>query len=154
MKLSQIKGADAIDVLARIIQPIANIALDKEAMEAIKLKPVEKEGKTPEQIRELALQRIRDAIPAMLGKHRMDICEIIAAIKAPISISHQFLTRSIIAVSASNDTLFPVLPVLLLGVNFGINFSKYLKRFIHRPAAQSRALMSFPHRHPGIRNRP
>lgn len=80
MKLSQIKGADAIDVLARIIQPIANIALDKEAMEAIKLKPVEKDGKSPEQIRELALQRIREAIPAMLGKHRMDICEIIAAI--------------------------------------------------------------------------
>lgn len=80
MKLSQIKGADAIDVLARIIQPIANIALDKEAMEAIKLKPVEKDGKSPEHIRELALQRIREAIPAMLGKHRMDICEIIAAI--------------------------------------------------------------------------
>lgn len=80
MKLSQIKGADAIDVLARIIQPIANIALDKDAFNAIKLKPVEKEGKTPEQIRELALQRIREAIPAMLGKHRMDICEIIAAI--------------------------------------------------------------------------
>lgn len=80
MKLSQIKGADAIDVLARIIQPIANIALDKDAFNAIKLKPVEKEGKTPDQIRELALQRIREAIPAMLGKHRMDICEIIAAI--------------------------------------------------------------------------
>ena len=80
MKLSQIKGTDAIDVLARIIQPIANIALDKDALEAIKLKPVEKESKTPEQIRELALQRISDAIPAMLGNHRMDICEIIAAI--------------------------------------------------------------------------
>ena len=80
MKLSQIKGADAIDVLARIIQPIANIALDKDAFEAIKLKPVEKDGKTPEQIRELALQRIREAIPAMLGKHRDDICDIIAAI--------------------------------------------------------------------------
>lgn len=80
MKLSQIKGADAIDVLARIIQPIANIALDKDALNAIKLKPVEKEGKTPEQIRELAMVRIREAIPAMLGKHRDDICEIIAAI--------------------------------------------------------------------------
>ena len=80
MKLSQIKGTDAIDVLARIIQPIANIALDKEAFDAIKLKAVEKEGKTPEQIRELALQRVREAIPAMLGTHRDDICEIIAAI--------------------------------------------------------------------------
>ena len=85
MKLSQIKGAEAIDVLARIIQPIANIALDKEALEAIKLKPVEKDGKTPEQIRELALQRIREAIPAMLGKHRDDICEIIAAINGQTS---------------------------------------------------------------------
>lgn len=80
MKLSQIKGADAIDVLARIIQPIANIALDKEAMQAIKLKPVDKKGKSAEEIRELALERIREAIPAMLGKHRMDICEIVAAI--------------------------------------------------------------------------
>lgn len=80
MKLSQIRGTDAIDVLARIIQPIANIALDKESFDAIKLKPVEKEGKTPEQIRALAMMRVREAIPAMLGKHRMDICEIIAAI--------------------------------------------------------------------------
>lgn len=80
MKLSQIKGTDAIDVLARIIQPIANIAIDKEAFSAIKIKAVDKEGKTPEQIRELALQRVREAIPAMLGKHRDDICEIIAAI--------------------------------------------------------------------------
>lgn len=80
MKLSQIKGADAIDVLARIIQPIANIALDKGALEAIKLKPVDKKGKTNEQIRELALERIREAIPVMLGAHRMDICDIIAAI--------------------------------------------------------------------------
>lgn len=80
MKLSQIKGTDAIDVLARIIQPIANIALDKEAFNAIKLKPVDKKGKSNEEIRELALARVREAIPAMLGKHRMDICEIIAAI--------------------------------------------------------------------------
>lgn len=80
MKLSQIKGTDAIDVLARIIQPIANIALDKEALEAIKIKAVEKDGKTHEQICEIALHRISEAIPAMLGKHRDDICEIIAAI--------------------------------------------------------------------------
>ena len=46
MKLSQIKGTDAIDVLARIIQPIANIALDKASFDAIKLKPVDKEGKS------------------------------------------------------------------------------------------------------------
>ena len=80
MKLSQIKGTDAIDVLARIIQPIANSALDKESFDAIKLKPVDKEGKSAEEIRELAMMRVREAIPAMLGKHRDDICEIIAAI--------------------------------------------------------------------------
>lgn len=80
MKLSQIKGTDAIDVLARIIQPIANIALDKESFDAIKLKPVDKEGKSAEEIRALAMMRVREAIPAMLGKHRDDICEIIAAI--------------------------------------------------------------------------
>lgn len=80
MKLSQIKGTDAIDVLARIIQPIANIALDKESFDAIKLKAVDKEGKSADEIRALAMMRVREAIPAMLGKHRDDICEIIAAI--------------------------------------------------------------------------
>lgn len=80
MKLSQIKGTDAIDVLARIIQPIANIALDKESFDAIKLKAVDKDGKSAEEIRALAMMRVREAIPAMLGKHRDDICEIIAAI--------------------------------------------------------------------------
>lgn len=80
MKLSQIKGTDAIDVLARIIQPIANIALDKASFDAIKLKPVDKEGKSAEEIRALAMMRVREAIPAMLGTHRDDICEIIAAI--------------------------------------------------------------------------
>lgn len=80
MKLSQIKGTDAIDVLARIIQPIANIALDKASFDAIKLKPVDKEGKSAEEIRALAMLRVREAIPVMLGTHRDDICEIIAAI--------------------------------------------------------------------------
>lgn len=80
MKLSQIKGTDAIDVLARIIQPIANIALDKASFDAIKLKPVDKEGKSDEEIRALAMARVREAIPVMLGAHRDDICEIIAAI--------------------------------------------------------------------------
>lgn len=80
MKLSQIKGTDAIDVLARIIQPIANIALDKASFDAIKLKPVDKEGKSAEEIRALAMVRVREAIPAMLDTHRDDICEIIAAI--------------------------------------------------------------------------
>ena len=80
MKLSQIKGTDAIDVLARIIQPIANIALDKASFDAIKLKPVDKEGKSADEIRALAVVRVREAIPAMLGAHRDDMCEIIAAI--------------------------------------------------------------------------
>lgn len=80
MKLSQIKGTDAIDVLARIIQPIANIALDKDAFDAIKLKAVDKDGKSADEIRALAMVRVREAIPAMLGTHRDDICEIIAAI--------------------------------------------------------------------------
>lgn len=80
MKLSQIKGADAVDVLARIIQPIANIALDKSTMQALQLSVANRADLDDDALRELAVNRLKSAIPALLIAHRDDVIEIIAAI--------------------------------------------------------------------------
>lgn len=77
MKLSDIKGERTLDVIADIIDPLANIAGDKKAMELFTKKKLP-EGKTP---REFAVERVRKNLPAMLKHHKKDIITILAAVE-------------------------------------------------------------------------
>lgn len=77
MKLSQIKGDRAFEVIAEIIDPIANIATDKEAgklFTKVKLP----EGADP---KEFLLNRIKQHLPYLLKSHKTDIMTILAAIE-------------------------------------------------------------------------
>lgn len=76
MKLSQIKGERTIDVVADIIEPIANIAMDKTAGEMFTRKPLPK-GKTAKQF---MFERITKSLPVLLKNHKMDVITIMAAI--------------------------------------------------------------------------
>lgn len=76
MKLSDVKGERALDVIADIIDPIANIASDKEAMEMFSRKKLP-EGKT---VQEYALERVKRSAPKLLKNHKSDIIQILAAI--------------------------------------------------------------------------
>lgn len=77
MKLSDVKGERVFDVLADIIDPIANIAEDEQAAALFK------KAKLPESMApgKFLLERARKAVPALLRGHKGDIIAILAAIE-------------------------------------------------------------------------
>ena len=77
MKLSNIKGERTLDVIADIIEPIANIANDEEATSLFK------KEKTPEGItaKKFLVERIKKSVPILLKEHKQDIISILAAIE-------------------------------------------------------------------------
>lgn len=76
MRLSDIKGERTLDVIAEIIEPIAEIASDPKAAELFGRKPLP-EGMTA---REFALERIRSGVPKLMKDHKKSIIAILAAI--------------------------------------------------------------------------
>ena len=77
MRLSDIQGERVFDVIADIIDPIANIAEDDAASALFKRKKLP-EGMT---VKQFATQRARKALPALLNGHKGDIIAILAAIE-------------------------------------------------------------------------
>ena len=76
MKLSQIKGDRVIEVVADIIDPISNIAMDKKASELFNRATLP-EDTDP---KEFLLKRIKSSVPYLLKEHKADIVAILAAI--------------------------------------------------------------------------
>lgn len=77
MKLSDIKGDRVLDVIADIIDPIANMVQDKDVAAMFKREAVP-EGMEP---REFFAARMRAGMPALLKGHKSDIIAIMAAIE-------------------------------------------------------------------------
>lgn len=77
MKLSDIHGERVFDVIADIIDPIANIAEDEKASAMFRREKIP-EGMT---VKEFAMQRARKALPALLKQHKGDIINILSAIE-------------------------------------------------------------------------
>lgn len=77
MRLSDIKGERTLDVIADIIDPIANIAEDEEAS-ALFRKEKLPDGMTP---KKFLLQRAKKAVPALLKGHKSDIISILSTIE-------------------------------------------------------------------------
>lgn len=77
MRLSDIRGDRTLDVIADIIDPIANIAEDPEAAELFTKKPLPA-GMTP---RKFLLQRARASVPALLKGHKEDVITILSTIE-------------------------------------------------------------------------
>lgn len=76
MRLSDVKGARVLEVLAEIAEPVISIASDKEATAFFTgIKP--KKGQTQE---EAFAQRMREGAPALLKGHGDDIVRILAAL--------------------------------------------------------------------------
>lgn len=77
MRLSDIKGDRAIDVIADIIEPITCIAEDETASNLFSRKPL------PEGVsaKKFTLERIRKNLPALLKGHKDDIIAILSAIE-------------------------------------------------------------------------
>jgi len=77
MKLSDIKGDRVLDVIADIIDPIANIVQDKDVAAMFERKAV------PEGMgaRDFFAKRMRKGLPVLLKGHKADIIAIMAAIE-------------------------------------------------------------------------
>jgi hypothetical protein len=76
MKLSDIKGERALDVIGEIIAPVANLAQD-EAVKALFVKQKVEEGQTAES---MLLDRIKAGVPAMIKNHKDDLVTVLAAL--------------------------------------------------------------------------
>lgn len=77
MKLSDIKGERVFDVIADIIDPIANIAADDEVAELFKRKAVPN-GENP---RIFGINRIRTSVPKLIKNHKGDMITILSTIE-------------------------------------------------------------------------
>lgn len=77
MRLSDIHGERVFDVIADIIDPIANIAEDEKASAMFRREKIP-EGMTA---KKFAMQRARRATPALLHGHKNDIVAILATIE-------------------------------------------------------------------------
>ena len=77
MRLSDIKGDRVFDVIADIIDPIANIASDETASALFKREKLP-EGMTA---KAFLLERARKAVPALLKGHKGDIITVLASIE-------------------------------------------------------------------------
>ena len=77
MKLSDIHGERVFDVIADIIDPIANIASDETASALFKREKLP-EGMTA---KAFLLERARKAVPALLKGHKIDIITVLATIE-------------------------------------------------------------------------
>lgn len=77
MRLSEIKGERALDVIAEVIEPICNIAQDKTAAELFKRSEIPEGVSTQEYV----LNRWKKTLPKLLKGHKADIIAIGAAIE-------------------------------------------------------------------------
>lgn len=76
MKLGDIKGDRCFDVVADLVGPVSNIALDTKSAELFKRKKVP-EGKDTYVF---FVERLKDGLPALLRDHKEDFISIMAAL--------------------------------------------------------------------------
>lgn len=76
VKLSDITGERAIDVVAEIVEPITNLAANKDFSDLFVVKKLP-EGMTKQQF---AMKRIGKAVPALLKQNKKDLVKILAVI--------------------------------------------------------------------------
>ncbi|MFA5424841.1 MAG: hypothetical protein WC374_13385 [Phycisphaerae bacterium] len=75
MKLSEIRGERAIEVIADLIEPIANIASDPKCGDLFKGKV--KDGETP---REAGIRNLKEKVPYLLRTHKHSIVSILGTL--------------------------------------------------------------------------
>ena len=77
MRLSDIKGDRVLDVIADIIDPIANMAQDEDVAAMFKSEAVP-DGM---EARDFFAKRMREGLPVLLKGHKADIIAVMAAIE-------------------------------------------------------------------------
>ena len=75
MKLSELKGERAVEVIADLIAPIANIVDDQKNLQLFRFE--KREGETD---REAGLRDFKEKIPNLLKTHKQDVLAILCAV--------------------------------------------------------------------------
>lgn len=76
MRLSEIQGDRVFDVIADVLEPVANIAEDKEAAGLFdRNRPEGMDART------FALKKVRQNAPALIRGHKQDLIDIFSTIK-------------------------------------------------------------------------
>ena len=75
MKLGELRGERAVEVIAELIAPIANIAMDQESLQLFKAD--KKEGETD---RDAAIRDFTEKIPNLLKTHKKDVLAILCSV--------------------------------------------------------------------------
>lgn len=102
MKLSELKGERAIEVIADLIEPIANIAQDQDQLRLFHA--TLKEGETP---REMAVRDLKEKIPVLLKTHKKDVLAIVCAVNGenPSDLSFVDILRETLELANDQDFL-------------------------------------------------
>ena len=77
MRISEVKGEAVIDIIADIIEPVANIATDPKMQDIIRKENVA-EGTD---VRALAIERLKRNVPKLIKNHKSDVIAILAALE-------------------------------------------------------------------------
>ena len=75
MKLSELKGERAVEVIADLIAPITNIATDQDNLKLFRAD--KREGETD---REASIRDFKEKIPNLLRTHKADVLAILCAV--------------------------------------------------------------------------
>ena len=76
MRLSEIQGERAIEVIADLIEPFSNIATDPNIKSVLQIR--KKENETAE---EAAIRAIKKNIPVLLKDHKKDVAQVIGILE-------------------------------------------------------------------------
>ena len=101
MKLRDLKGERAVEVIADLIAPIANIASDQKNLKLFQAEKLEGESN-----QDMAIRDMKDKIPLLLRTHKKDILAILCAIdnsKKPEEMSLVDITKGAIELMGDED---------------------------------------------------
>lgn len=102
MKLSELKGERAVEVIADLIAPITNIAMDQQNLQLFRAE--KRDGETD---RDMALRDFKVKIPKLLKTHKQDVLEIICAVneKNPEDMSIVDIIHDLLQLANDKDFL-------------------------------------------------
>ena len=102
MKLGELKGEQAIEVIADLIAPITNIAEDQQNLLHF---PATRQGN--ETHREMAVRDFKTKIPKLLKTHKKDVLDILCAVNGsdPNDLSMLDIIKGIIELMNDKDFL-------------------------------------------------
>lgn len=100
MKLSELKGERAVEVIADLIAPIANIASDQKSLQLFR--NTRHEGESDE---DFGKREITEKFPALLRTHKGDVLEILRAMTGsePKDLSVVDIIKGVIELANDKD---------------------------------------------------